>query len=74
MWTSGDGDDHIWGQDSSVRSFDTLGRNTKNSAHRLLVIVSIANIYIKIELRIFRGDFYELIATCPLVMLILISE
>ena len=33
MLASGDGDDHIWGQYCSVRSFDTLWRYTKYLTH-----------------------------------------
>jgi hypothetical protein len=35
MLASGNGDDHIWGQDSSVRSFNTLWRYAKNLTHEL---------------------------------------
>ena len=46
MLASGDGDDHIRGQHRSIGAFETLWRNTKYLAHRLLVTISFANIQV----------------------------
>lgn len=50
MLVSGDGDDHIRGQHRSIDAFETLWRNTKYLAHRLLVTISFANIHLIIEI------------------------
>ena len=50
MLASGDGDDHIRGQHRSIGAFETLWRNTKYLAHRLLVTISFANIHHIIEI------------------------
>ena len=50
MLASGDGDNHIRGQHRSIGAFETLWRNTKYLAHRLLVINTFANIHHIIEI------------------------